>query len=208
MKDNSQHQYTDTMKIFDYGFNNFSSYPIADLEKTDKLSESPMFTRYNSLLSDTDKPISNDNNGYLVLPNNASFKDAKKEVAFFSPNKNSSKKATLSQTDSKANIIGKISYTYDGKYVGGANILYKNVNTPALIHSNTGDKNSVSNSGASSHKSSILQAIIIGGIAGIIIIAIGLYYFLIERPRLKRRHANHQKRALRRLRRDDDFLDL
>ncbi len=209
MKDNPQHQYTDTMKLFDYGFNNFSSYPIADLEKTDKLSESPMFTRYNSLLSETEKPISIDNNGYLVLPKTASFKEAKRKISFFSPNKNTSEKTTSVQMVSEANIIGKISYTYDGKYVGGANILYKNVNTPALIHNNTGSKNPASNSNASSHKSGgMLQAIIIGGIAGIVIIAIGLYYFLIERPRLKRRHAYDHKRALRRLRRDDDYLDL
>jgi D-alanyl-D-alanine carboxypeptidase len=206
--DTIEHEYTDTMKLFDYGFDNFSIYPIADIEDTSALSESPLFTRYNSLLSDNNSPITIDNNGYLVLPNSASFKDAKKEVSFFSEEDTPEPSDTSSDADTK--IIGKISYTYQDKYVGGANIIYDSKDSPSLIKNNLGTKNPTSTPvTAASHKSKgSLRFIIIGGIVGLVVVVIGIYYLLVERPRLRRRHAYNRKRALRKLYRDDDFLDL
>ncbi|MDD3173568.1 MAG: D-alanyl-D-alanine carboxypeptidase [Herbinix sp.] len=206
MKDDSnEHQYTDTQKLFDYAFDNFSIYPIADLEDSATLSESPLFTRYNSLLSQSDTPIITDKNGYLVLPNTASFEDALKEVSFFS-----SDTSTSADSGSDGKVIGKISYTYDGKYVGGADILYHSTETPALIQTESNTKNNPtatpnSNSTTASKSSRSLRPLIIGSIVGLIIIVIGLYYNFVERPRLKRRHAYYKKRALRKSYKDDFF---
>lgn len=211
MKDDTiPHEYGDTIKLFDYGFDNFSIYPIADLETTTTLSESPLFTRYNSLLSDSDTPISIDTNGYLVLPNTASFEDAKKEVSFSSTDSKSTETTSSADANTEDKIIGKISYTYDDKYVGGANILYHNIDSPTLIKTDT-DANSPTSTpnAASSHKSGgSLRLFVIGGVLGLVAISIGLYYFLIERPRLRRRHAYYKKRASRKSYRDDDYLDL
>lgn len=206
MKDDSnEHQYTDTQKLFDFAFDNFSIYSIADLESTQALSESPMFTRYNSLLSEAGSPISTDKDGYLVLPNSASFEDAQKEVTF-----SSSDTDAAAQTEAGNSVIGKISYTYDGKYVGGANILYDNVQSLALINNESESKNPTGIPEASSVKKSggSLRPIILGGIVGLILLMIGLYYFFIERPRLKRKNAYYKKRARRKLNHDDDYLDL
>lgn len=210
MKDDSiTHEYTDTEKLFDYGFNNFSIYPISDTASTKALKESPMFTKYNSLLSKADSPITTDKNGYVVLPNNASIKDAKKEVSFDTSNSNNNSVLSSSGSDSAGKIIGKISYTYDNKYVGGANILYKNTNTPTLIPSVTSSKNPVAAMKASSSKSnSGLRPIIIGIILGLIFICGGIYFITIERPRLKRRSTYYRKRKIRRrFYKNNDFLD-
>lgn len=205
MKDDStEHQYTDTSKLFDYAFDNFSIYPIADLEDNKVLSESPMFTRYNPLLSKSKTPIAIDGNGYLVLPNTASFEDAQKEVTFYS----SDKEAT---SPSKANAIGKISYTYNGKYVGGADILYNNDVTSFQLIQRESIKNNPTDTpkDRTTEKSgSNLRPIILGGIIGLFIIIILLYFVLVERPRLKRRSAYYKKRARRKRFQDDDFLDL
>lgn len=205
MKDDSnEHQYTDTQKLFDFAFDHFSIYPIAQIEASDTLNESPLFTKYNALLSNTASPITTDKNGYLVLPNTASFKDAKKEVSFYSEDHTSS-------VNKSTKVIGKISYTYDGKYVGGANILYNNKETLSL-NKTASDKNStptVTPSNTTVTKSNgYLRPIIIGGIVGLIILAIILYYVLVERPRLKRRSAYYRKRALHKRFKDDNFLDL
>jgi D-alanyl-D-alanine carboxypeptidase (penicillin-binding protein 5/6) len=206
MKDDSTpHQYTDTQKLLDFAFDNFSIYPIADLETELALNESPLFTRYNSLLSKAETPIVTDEKGYLVLPNTASFKDAQKEVTF------SSNTTDSSGNSSNGNVIGTISYTYHDKYVGGADILYISEEKPELIHKETEVKNptaSPDNDSSPTKSGGSLRPIIIGGIVGFLVLVIILYFIFIERPRLKRRNAYYKKRSRRKSFKDDDFMDL
>jgi D-alanyl-D-alanine carboxypeptidase len=201
MRDDSfEHQYTDTQKLLDYGYDNFSIYPVSDLENTQTLDESPLFTRYNALLSETESPIVTAEDGYLVLPNTASFKDAQKEVTFY-PAKDST---------SDGDVIGTISYTYNNKYVGGADILYNSEEKPSLASSTIEKENPTVSSDESSPEKSdgSLRPLIIGGIVGLILLLIGLYFVIIERPRLKRKNAYYKKRAHRKSHRNDDFYDL
>jgi len=198
--DTSAHQYKDTQKLFDFAFDNFSIYPMPQLDTAPIINESPIFTRFNSLLSKSDAPITTDEKGYLVLPNIASFADAKKEVIFFPD----------SEIIEGGNIIGTISYSYHGKYVGGADIIYNNVNTPVLINTEpeiktptqVPDETSPAKSGGN------LRPLIIGVIVGIFALIIGIYFVLVERPRLKRRNAYYKKRANRRMHHNNDYLDL
>ncbi len=194
--DSTPHQYNDTAKLFDFAFDNFSIYPIADLEDTKVIDESPMFTRYNPLLSKSETPISIDEDGYLVLPNTASFQDAKKEVSFYSSD--------------KENTIGKISYSYNGEYVGGADILYNDASSLKLAQSKTIKNNPTSTPAdiSSEKKESNLRPVILSGIIGLFILIAILYFILVERPRLKRRSAYYKKRARRKTYQEDDFLDL
>jgi D-alanyl-D-alanine carboxypeptidase len=198
--DTSANQYKDTKKLLDYGFDNFSIYPIAQLETSEILEESPMFTRYNSLLSDSTKPITTDKDGYLVLPNTASFEDAVKEVSFY----------PASEIAEGSNVIGNISYTYQGKYVGGAEILYQNEQTPTLTPLEQEVKKPTINPDEEvpAKSNGSLRPVIIGIIIGLIVLIMGLYFVLVERPRLKRRKAYYKRRANRRMSRDDDYLDL
>lgn len=204
MKDDSTaHQYTDTQALFDYGFDNFSIYPINELETAGVLEESPMFTRFNPLLSESESPIVTDENGYLVLPNTASFKDAEKEISFY----------PTTEIDEGNNVIGKISYTYMGKYVGGADILYNNIEKLTLETKELNVKNPAENNHNENIESKTttggLYPIILGIIAGILILLLSLYYIFVERPRLKRRKAYYKKRAnRRRYYNNDDYLDL
>ncbi|MDF2544204.1 MAG: putative secreted protein [Herbinix sp.] len=199
MKDDSfEHQYTDTQKLFNYGFDNFSIYPINEVENNTVINESPLFTRYNPMLSKSDTPMITDEKGYLVLPNTASFDDAQKEVSFLSD-------IELKPGD---NIVGKLSYTYNDKYVGGANIIYHQeekttLNQDNVVPTNLPDK---TDNKESSKSDGSLRPLIIGVILGIIALIIGVYYITVERPRIKRRNAYYKKRQNRR-RYDDDYLD-
>jgi len=198
--DTSAHQYTDTQKLFDFGFDNFSIYPINELETTVLNEESPIFTRFNPLLSE-DSPIGTDENGYLILPNSASFEDAKREVSF-SPS---------SEIKDGENVIGTISYTYQGKYVGGANILYHQSDKPVLVTKELDVKKPAIHADDTTpvlKSTGSLYPIIIGIITGIFVLIIGLYYIFVERPRLKRRRAYYKKRANRRMHYNDEYLDL
>jgi D-alanyl-D-alanine carboxypeptidase len=200
--DSTAHQYNDTQELFDFAFDNFSIYPIADLETAQSLNESPMFTRYNSLLSKATTPIVTDEKGYLVLPNTASFEDAQREVTFYPSD------ASVSLASN--NVVGKISYTYYDRYVGGADILYNMVENVKLTQSHPEIKNPTLGPEVSSPVKSggSLRPIIIGGIVGLFVLVIVLYFIFVERPRLKRRSAYYKKRNYRKSHRDDDFLDL
>lgn len=206
--DSSAHQYADTKKLLDYGYENFSIYTIADLEKKQTLEESPMFTRYNSLLSTTDTPIVTDENGYLVLPNTASFEDARKEITFYSSSTATTDENTSSGTNER--IIGKISYTYDGKYVGGANILYNNEAKPILVQQEPVKNNPANTPGVTPSviPDNSLRPVIIGGIVGLFVLVLIIYFVLVERPRLQRRKSYYRRRSHRkRHEREDDFFD-
>lgn len=199
--DTSQHQYTDTQKLLDFGFDNFSIYPLANLEGTHNLETSPFFTRYNGLLSDSGAIVT-DENGFVVLPNNASIDEATKEVSFFTERKDTE----------DSNVIGTITYTYQDKYVGGANILYNPPKTATLYHKDFVPEAtaapSVDEKPTITESNRPLRPIIIGIITGIFVLVIGLYFVLVERPRLKRRKAFYRKRANRKLYQDDNYLDL
>lgn len=203
--DSSAHQYEDTRKLLDFGFDNFSIYPINELEGPSFQKESAFFTRYNYMLDNSNTSIMTDEKGFLVLPNTSSFTDAKKEILFYP-------KAEIKEG---RNIIGTISYTYEGMYVGGADIMYNTNNAPSLVHalSNQADitPTSLPKEEAIEPESSsgYFRPIIIGIIVGIFVLIIGLYFVLVERPRLKRRSAYYKKRANRKsFISDDTFLDL
>ena len=54
-----------------------------------------------------------------------------------------------------------------------------------------------------------VSPVIIGLIVGLFVLIIGLYFVLVERPRIKRRNAYYRKRELRRkFYSDDNYFDL
>ena len=200
--DTSAHQYEDTAKLLDFGFDNFSIYPINDLENPNVIDESPFFTRYNYMLDYSNTSIMTGENGYLVLPNTASFKDAKKEISFYQE----------AETKEGRNVIGTISYTYDRMYVGGADIIYEDINAPTLVHTQmelSPTPPPSDNVTEPETSGGYFRPIIIGLIVGLFVLVVGLYFVLVERPRLKRRSAYYKKRANRKKDfSDDNFLDL
>ena len=110
------------------------------------------------------------------------------------------------------NVIGTISYTYDDMFVGSADIIYENTNSPTLVHTLTDRKPAPQQAAKSTNpesSSGYFRPIIIGIIVGVFVLIVGLYFVLVERPRLKRRNAYYKKRANRKRDfSDETFLDL
>jgi hypothetical protein len=163
------------------------------------------------MLDYSNTSIKTDENGYLVLPNTASFDDAKREVIFYPE----------AEIKEGRNVIGKISYIYGGKYVGGADILFNNTDTPTLYHtflnSNSAEENEEStetegtsdvDDSGTEHSDGHYRPIIIAVIVGCFVLVIGLYYLLVEKPRLERKRAYYKRRAERKRYMDDNYLDL
>lgn len=194
MKDDTfEHQYTDTQALFNYGFDNFSIYNIANIDQSEGVEESKFFTKYNPLLSGTNSPISIDKKGFIVLPNGVSIADATKTIVY--------------NTESSSNdqqIIGTISYEYNGEYIGGANILYSSLDFPTLTKGSADGEDLEAPPITPSKKRDFRPILIASGV-GVIVFLILIYIVFVEIPRIKRRKAYLKKRRNRKY---QNFKDL
>lgn len=107
MKEESPNQFTDTIALFDYGFNNFQCVNIADNEDTYTLGESDFFNTNNAIFGSS-KPIMNINqDDFIVIPKTADFKDTVSSLSY-------------DDTDNKS--VATVNYTYYDTAVGSAKI--------------------------------------------------------------------------------------
>ncbi len=116
--------YNDTENLFEYCFQNFSLYSVADNVNLSDMSDQEAL----GSLSDKIDLIRVDEDGVVVLPNTASFADAQATV-------------TPADKDADKGVVAKISYIYAGKQVGGANVIYeKNTKATYPFHNISADK--------------------------------------------------------------------
>ncbi len=201
--DSIPNEYSDTSKMLDYAFNNYTLYSIADMEEPSSIDATPLFTKYSSLFNGTNSRLQVSTDGNIILPNTADYADAKKDI-ILSP---------ISAIEKGENVIGSISYSYDGLYVGAADIIYNNVDTSPLLEGSYVPSPAIVNKEDSSdasdqYRTYSLKPIIIGIIVGVIIIALILYFVFVELPYRRRRNAYHQKKKRKKNSSDKSYLDL
>ena len=106
MNTSSPEHYTDTRALFDYCFENFAVYNVAENMEAFGSGNEEMFGSINADMN----VLSIDTDGTVVLPVGADLSEA-----------------TISVTpseDASINKVGEIDFTYGDRYVGGANVLY------------------------------------------------------------------------------------
>lgn len=114
--------YTDTIKLFNYCFENFAQHTLNNETETSEVRKS-MFTNFSPFYAN--EGISIEGGGSVILPKGASFKNARKSIEYFDkPQMINGKKS-----------VGKLVYTYSGKEVGGGYILYNRDTSVALTDS-------------------------------------------------------------------------
>ncbi len=110
MKTSTEEQFTDAIKLMDYGFNNFSLLNIAENETHFSINGTGFLASANSIL---DKGISSNvtinTSDYIVLPNNVSFIDVDAALTI--------------NDDESSNDLATIDYTYLGNSVGSTTLL-------------------------------------------------------------------------------------
>ncbi len=192
--DSIANEYSDTANLLNYGFDNFSIYNIADTEDPDTTDMAPMFTKYSPLFSKTSSQLKISPKGNIILPNDADYKDAKKEIV-------------LTPSDSIVdgeNVIGTIKYTYGDTFVGSADIIYDNTVSDNLLKGSyiptptEAPKTQSSSSGERYENSGNLKPIIITIIIGCLLIGLTLYLLFVELPYRKRRSSYLEKRSRKR----------
>ncbi|MFU0827728.1 MAG: Peptidase-S11 domain-containing protein [Lachnoclostridium sp.] len=192
--DSIANEYSDTAKLLNYGFDNFSIYNVADMESSDTTDIAPLFTKYSPLFSDTDPQLKISTKGNVVLPNGAEYKDAKKEIVL----------SPVKKLKEGINVIGTIKYIYGDTFVGSADILYDNISSDNVLVSSYIPKPTESpkiqdlNPIRQYEESGNLKPLIIIIIVGCLLIGLTLYLILVEIPYRKRRNSYLEKRNRKR----------
>jgi len=118
-KQGEPNEYTDTISILDFGFGNYKKYNIND-EKT--ITNSKLFNTYNNFFNTENSPVRLSSESSVVLPKGGKLSNVKQKITY-------NKKTNIKDGE---NIIGKVTYTYDGKVTGSTNIIYDKTETDHL----------------------------------------------------------------------------
>ena len=114
LKEESPTQFTDTIALFDYGFNNFTIESIKGKEFSFDSNKSGFFKTGTDIFGDSKDILMLNDNAKIVLPNNATFDDLKMNVVYDTDN---------------VNAVAKAEYSFNGNVVGYADILLNSQKT-------------------------------------------------------------------------------
>lgn len=115
-------EYTDTTKLLNYCFENYKRYGI-EKDVVEEVNQKNLFTPFSAYYNKGSSPLSIEEGAGVVLPKGVKLNQAQKAVEFFD---------TPQPVSQAKKIIGKITYTYEGKAVGGSQIFYETRNEPTL----------------------------------------------------------------------------
>ncbi|ABX44276.1 D-alanyl-D-alanine carboxypeptidase family protein [Lachnoclostridium phytofermentans] len=118
--DTGLHAYEDTAKILDFAFDNYALYRIEDTEGVNNSAFTSLFKDFPAFVKPDQSPLRLSSNSNVVLPVTADYKDAEKTITY----------TPVKEFVHGNNVIGQISYSYAGKYVGSTDILYYNQEYP------------------------------------------------------------------------------
>lgn len=104
-KEESPNQFTDTVELFDYGFNNFQIMNISENEDKYQMEVSGFLQTGNDIFGSSKPILSIDTNSYVIIPNTITFDDLDSEIDY---------------SASDENRIAQIKYSYHDTYVGSA----------------------------------------------------------------------------------------
>lgn len=192
-KEESPDQFSDTVELFDYGFQNFQVLNISENEQKYNI-ESTGFLQIGSDVFGNSKPIlSIDTDSYVIIPNTITFQDLD---------------STINYDEPEENRIAKIKYSYHGMYVGEAylNLASNNVSTYEFDTKMTATDVSVEKVDSTTEKEptrdtvfiNIKKVLLIVLILAFIVITFLMIYALIANSRAARRRDNRMKRKKKR----------
>ena len=104
-KEESPAQFTDTVELFDYGFNNFQVMNISENEDKYPIEPSGFLRTGNDIFGSSKPILSIDSDSYVIIPNTITFHDLDSDIDY---------------SISDENRIAQIQYSYNDTYVGSA----------------------------------------------------------------------------------------
>lgn len=104
-KEESPNQFTDTVELFNYGFQNFQILNVSENEEKFNIENVNFFQADNDIFGNSKPILSIDTDSYVIVPNMANFSDLD---------------STIDYNIAEENHVAKIDYHYSGTYVGSA----------------------------------------------------------------------------------------
>lgn len=196
IKEESPEQFYDTVKLFDYGFTNFSVANISENETKYSVQNSNFFNTSNDIFGNSRPILSLNTDSYLIVPKSVSFDDLDSEISYDTDNENK---------------VAEINYYYHGAYLGTATVdLARDM--PALYEFAPSTENSAE---ADTKESNIIiinikiVLITISTIAFVLIIIFVIHafinnYSILDNGRTVKRNKNRKRR--KRNRKDGPYL--
>ncbi len=104
-KEESPEQFTDTVELFNYGFQNFQILNVSENEEKFNIKNVNFFQADNDIFGNSKPILSIDTDSYVIVPNMADFSDLDSSIDYH-----------IDEEDH----VAKIDYTYNSVYVGSA----------------------------------------------------------------------------------------
>lgn len=111
LKEESPAQFTDTVELFNYGFQNFQILNIAENEDKFNMDNTNFFKADYDIFGNSNPILSIDTSSYVIVPNMADFSHLESTISYDISSESS-------DVLSEKTRIAKIRYTYNGAYVG------------------------------------------------------------------------------------------
>lgn len=124
LKEESPDQFYDTIKLFDYGFTNFSVANVSENETRYSMQNSNFFNTSSDVFGNSSPIFSLNPNSYLIMPKTAKFEDLDSEISYETAEKNE---------------IAAIQYYYHGSYVGTATLDLADTSSPSYEFTESSD---------------------------------------------------------------------
>lgn len=107
MKEESPEQFYDTVKLFSYGFTNFSAVNVSENETDYSIQNSNFFNTSNDVFGNSKPILTLNQSSYLIMPKTITFDDLDSQISY---------------ETSGENEVAVIEYYYHGAYVGNATV--------------------------------------------------------------------------------------
>ncbi len=117
-KDESPSQFTDTVTLFDYGFNNFQSVNVKDEELRYMPDDSLFFESDNDVFGKSGTILKLDRDSRIILPKTSSVEDTSYEFVY---------DLTEEEKSKRPDAIARVDYSFNGVPIGKAYICYNKV---------------------------------------------------------------------------------
>lgn len=109
-KEETPYQFEDTVKLFQYGFENFKKLMVDDYETKYSMDNLDLFDTGSDLFGDSTPLMSMESDSYIIVPSTAEFEDTNSKVTY--------------SKEADSNVIATIEYSYSDVPIGNCNIMF------------------------------------------------------------------------------------
>ena len=169
----SPSQFTDTVTLFDYAFNNFHTVNVADNDTRYMPDDSLFFESDNDVFGRSGTILKLGENDSVILPKTSSIESTDYSISYDLSSEEKSQMPTA---------IAKVEYSFSGTPIGHAYIYYNSIGSPQLVDNAAKDSTIFIN----------VKLLIL--IAALIVIVISLLGSFISRLLLNKRHSSRSDR--------------